>query len=92
MKSLVRTFLFLLSGGAIVGGLVWSFWPQPVLVEIATVGRGPLRRRGALGDLGVEVAGGGDVVERRQRFIDDVEQILQQTLGSTHESQGGPLG
>lgn len=43
MKSLVRTFLFLLSGGAIVGGLVWSFWPQPVLVEIATVGRGPLR-------------------------------------------------
>jgi HlyD family secretion protein len=43
MKSLVRIFLFLLVGGTIVGGLVWSFWPQPVNVEVATVTRGPLR-------------------------------------------------
>lgn len=43
MKSLVRIFLFLLVGGTIVGGLVWSFWPQPVLVEVTAVRRGALR-------------------------------------------------
>jgi HlyD family secretion protein len=43
MKSLVRIFLFLLVGGTIAGGLVWSFWPQPVNVEVATVTRNPLR-------------------------------------------------
>lgn len=43
MKFLVRTILFLIVIGSIVGGLVWSFWPQPVGVEVATVTRGPLR-------------------------------------------------
>jgi HlyD family secretion protein len=28
---------------AVAGGLVWSFWPQPVLVEVTEVARGPLR-------------------------------------------------
>jgi HlyD family secretion protein len=27
----------------VAGGLVWSFWPQPVLVEVAAVGHAPLR-------------------------------------------------
>jgi HlyD family secretion protein len=43
MKFLVRTFLFLVVIGGIVGGLVWSFWPQPVDVEAAAVTRGHLR-------------------------------------------------
>ncbi len=43
MKFLVRTILFLIVIGSIVGGLVWSFWPQPVGVEVATVTRGSLR-------------------------------------------------
>lgn len=43
MKFLVRTFLFLVVIGGIVGGLVWSFWPQPVDVEVAVVTRGHLR-------------------------------------------------
>ena len=43
MKFLVRTFLFLVVIGGIVGGLVWSFWPQPVDVEVAAVTRGHLR-------------------------------------------------
>ncbi len=29
--------------GVIAGGLVWSFWPKPILVEMATTTRGPLR-------------------------------------------------
>ena len=43
MKFLLRTFLMLLVGGSVVGGLVWSFWPQPVNVEVTAVGRGPLQ-------------------------------------------------
>lgn len=43
MKFLVRTVLLLIVGGAIVGGLFWAFWPQPVDVEVAVVTRGPLR-------------------------------------------------
>ena len=29
--------------GAIAGGLVWSFWPQPILVEMTATIRAPLR-------------------------------------------------
>ncbi|NLF71707.1 MAG: HlyD family efflux transporter periplasmic adaptor subunit [Candidatus Anammoximicrobium sp.] len=43
MKFLVRALLFLIVAGAVVGGLVWSFWPQPVNVEVAVVACGPLR-------------------------------------------------
>jgi len=43
MKFLVRTFLYLIIVGSIVGGLVWSFWPQPVDVEVGEVTRGRLR-------------------------------------------------
>jgi HlyD family secretion protein len=35
--------LTLLLLSAVVGGLVWSFWPQPVPVELTAVTRGPLR-------------------------------------------------
>jgi HlyD family secretion protein len=42
MKFLVRGLLFLIVAGAIVGGLVWSFWPQPVDVEVGAVTRGRL--------------------------------------------------
>ncbi len=43
IKFLVRTFGFLIVIGAIAGGLLWSFWPQPVDVEMAAATRGPLR-------------------------------------------------
>ena len=39
MKFLVRTVLLLIVVGAIVGGLLWSFWPKPVDVEVAVVTR-----------------------------------------------------
>ena len=43
IRFLFRTFMYLTLLGAIVGGLVWSFWPQPLAVEFASVTRGPLR-------------------------------------------------
>jgi len=42
MKYLVRALLLLIVAGAIVGGLLWSFWPKPVDVEVAAVTRGRL--------------------------------------------------
>ncbi len=43
MRSLVRALMYLSVIAAVAGGLVWSFWPQPVLVEVTEVTRGPLR-------------------------------------------------
>ncbi len=43
IRFLFRTFMSLAVLGAVVGGLIWSFWPQPLAVELATVSRGPLR-------------------------------------------------
>lgn len=38
-----RLLPWLLLGLLVAGGLIWSFWPQTVPVETATVTRGPLR-------------------------------------------------
>jgi len=35
--------MLLTAVGIVAGGLLWSFWPRPVLVELTTIGRGPLR-------------------------------------------------
>ena len=35
--------MYLAVVGAIAGGLVWSFWPQPILVEMTATIRAPLR-------------------------------------------------
>ncbi|MCH5375355.1 MAG: HlyD family efflux transporter periplasmic adaptor subunit, partial [Planctomycetes bacterium] len=43
LRFLFRTLMLLAVLGAVAGGLVWSFWPQPLAVELATIGRGPLR-------------------------------------------------
>ena len=43
VRAVVRTILALALVAAIVGGIVWSFWPQPVAVEVDTVRRGALR-------------------------------------------------
>ena len=43
MKAWFRAMMYLAVVGAIAGGLVWSFWPQPILVEMATTTRAPLR-------------------------------------------------
>lgn len=43
MKAWLRAMMYLAVIGAIAGGLVWSFWPQPILVEMTTTTRAPLR-------------------------------------------------
>lgn len=43
MRIVLRTLSFLAIIIAVVGGLVWSFWPQPVLVELETIDAGPLQ-------------------------------------------------
>ena len=39
MRSLVRAMMYLAVISAVAGGLVWSFWPQPVLVELTAAAR-----------------------------------------------------
>ena len=43
MRSLIRAVMYLSVIAAVAGGLAWSFWPQPVLVEVVEVVRVPLR-------------------------------------------------
>lgn len=43
MRHLTRRLLLALGGAALVGGIVWGFLPQAPLVDLARVGRGPLR-------------------------------------------------
>lgn len=43
IRFLVRTFLLLAVVAVVVGGMVWSFWPQPVPVEWTEVRRGHLQ-------------------------------------------------
>jgi HlyD family secretion protein len=43
IRFLFRTLMILLLVGGMAGALVWSFWPQPLEVELSTIGRGPLR-------------------------------------------------
>jgi HlyD family secretion protein len=38
-----RSVVVGLIGTGLVAALVWAFWPQPVAVDLAVVGRGPLR-------------------------------------------------
>jgi HlyD family secretion protein len=40
---LLRTVFLLAAAAAAVGALVWTFWPQPILIELAAVERGQLR-------------------------------------------------
>lgn len=43
MKAWLRACLYLALLGAMAGGLVWSFWPQPAMVEVTTAVHAPLR-------------------------------------------------
>lgn len=43
MKAWLRVLMYFAVIGAILGGLVWSFWPQPLLVEMTATTRAPLR-------------------------------------------------
>ena len=45
MKSrrLHRAIRYAVTGAVLVAALAWSFWPRPVLVDLATVTRGPMR-------------------------------------------------
>jgi HlyD family secretion protein len=38
-----RSFGLMAVAAALLATLAWGFWPRPVLVEVATVGRGPLQ-------------------------------------------------
>jgi HlyD family secretion protein len=38
-----RYFGLMTLAAALLAALIWGFWPQPVLVEVATVGRAPLQ-------------------------------------------------
>jgi HlyD family secretion protein len=41
--GLRRGLLIALALVGLAGGLAWAFWPQPVAVDLATIGRGPLQ-------------------------------------------------
>ncbi len=41
-KMLRRGFWFALIAAIMLAGLVYAFWPQPVQVDLATIGRGPM--------------------------------------------------
>jgi HlyD family secretion protein len=43
IRLLVRTLMYLAGIAVLGGGLIWSFWPQPLPVEWTAVSRGPLR-------------------------------------------------
>jgi len=43
VRYVIRTLLYLVVLSVVVGGLAWSFWPQPVLVEVTPITTGPLR-------------------------------------------------
>ncbi len=38
-----RVLIWLVLGALVVSGLVWSFWPEPVPVDVAWVTRGPMQ-------------------------------------------------
>ena len=38
-----RNFGLMAIAAALLAALAWGFWPRPVLVEVATVSRGPLQ-------------------------------------------------
>lgn len=42
LRIAMRALFYLVVLGAVGGGLIWSFWPQPLPVEWTTVRRGPL--------------------------------------------------
>jgi HlyD family secretion protein len=43
LRFLIRMAMYLTLLAVLVGGLIWSFWPQPLPVEWTTVSRGPLQ-------------------------------------------------
>ncbi len=43
MRRWINRIVLIVVLGGIVAALVWSMWPQPVPVEVVTVGRGPLQ-------------------------------------------------
>jgi HlyD family secretion protein len=43
LRFLIRALIYLVLVAALAGGLIWSFWPQPLSVEWTTVSRGPLQ-------------------------------------------------
>lgn len=43
MSGLLRAVTYTVLIAAVAGGLAWSFWPKPVLVEVTEVARAPLR-------------------------------------------------
>ena len=42
LRIAIRALCYLVVIGTVGGGLIWSFWPQPLPVEWTTVQRGPL--------------------------------------------------
>ena len=43
LRTLVRSLMVVMLTAVVGGGLMWSFWPQPVLVELTSIGRGRLQ-------------------------------------------------
>jgi HlyD family secretion protein len=75
-RSFRRWIIWLIGAGLVVAGLVVAFWPQPVPVDMQTIGRGPLL---------VTVSGTGQVK------VEDVYTISAPVHGQLHriEIQAG---